>query len=500
MRCLFRQLLAAILSFVLAAPMCASTYDAVGNRKQITSTLAPVPAGLWNYDANDRFTAGDTYDDNGNTVISGGIANGYDFENHLIQKAGVSIVYDGDGNRVQKTVAGVTTKYLVDTQNPTGYAQVLFETITGNTTQPFDSARTYVYGLELISKYRQFVANNQGQTQISYYVYDGHGSVRALTSTTGAVTDTYDYDAFGNLIHSTGTTPNNYLFAGEQFDPDLNLYYNRARYLNVSTGRFWSMDSFEGALSDPLSLHKYVYCFGDGPDCIDRSGHDGDLASAALYEGASITIQSAAALNYIRVLGAVASLTVGYVSAPYINDAFEKYKDRFVPYEYVVAQGLVQFLYHFRKWQQDPDFNRQGNHNVKFGLPTGSTASPVVTLASVSVPIPGTSFKFSFDVYEGGGPGRVFQIEYGIGGNATLGRGYFIFRLDYLDFQSFPHLMDRTLDMAMARRVRHQLTSTMNHCDLEANETKSRKLDQFRQLRHAGDPLYAFCWRGRNSA
>ena len=39
---------------------------------------------------------------------------------------------------------------------------------------------------------------------------------------------TYDYDAFGNLIHQTGTMPNNYLFAGEQFDPDLNLYYNRA--------------------------------------------------------------------------------------------------------------------------------------------------------------------------------------------------------------------------------------------------------------------------------
>jgi hypothetical protein len=50
-------------------------YDAVGNRKQITSTLAPVPAGLWNYDANDRFTAGDTYDADGNTVSSGGIAN-----------------------------------------------------------------------------------------------------------------------------------------------------------------------------------------------------------------------------------------------------------------------------------------------------------------------------------------------------------------------------------------------------------------------------------------
>jgi len=253
MRCLLRQVLAAILSFALGFSNLAS--NPVGNRKQITSTLVPVPAGLWNYDANDRFTAGDSYDANGNTVSSGGIANVYDFENHLIQKAGVNIVYDGRGsgfvltnpelkisNRVQKTVAGVTTKYLVDTQNPTGYAQVVFETLTGNTTQPFDSARTYVYGLELISKYRQFVANNQGQTQISYYVYDGHGSVRALTSPTGVVTDTYDYDAFGNLIHQTGSTPNNYLFAGEQFDPDLGLYYNRARYLNVTTARFWAMD------------------------------------------------------------------------------------------------------------------------------------------------------------------------------------------------------------------------------------------------------------------
>jgi hypothetical protein len=40
------------------------------------------------------------------------------------------------------------------------------------------------------------------------------------------------YDAFGNLIHSSTTlstpTLNNYLFAGERYDPDLNLYYNRA--------------------------------------------------------------------------------------------------------------------------------------------------------------------------------------------------------------------------------------------------------------------------------
>jgi YD repeat-containing protein len=64
---------------------------------------------------------------------------------------------------------------------------------------------------------------------------DGHGSTRGLTDPTGNVTDTYDYDAFGNLIHSTGTTPNEFLFASEQYDTDLHLYYNRARYLNASS-------------------------------------------------------------------------------------------------------------------------------------------------------------------------------------------------------------------------------------------------------------------------
>ena len=95
-------------------------------------------------------------------------------------------------------------------------------------------------------------------------------------------TDTYDYDAFGNLIHQTGTTPNNYLFAGEQFDPDLGLYYNRARYLNVTTGRFWIMDTLEGTEFDPASLHKYLYVDNDPVNMGDSSGHQppGGVAEA----------------------------------------------------------------------------------------------------------------------------------------------------------------------------------------------------------------------------
>jgi YD repeat-containing protein len=45
--------------------------------------------------------------------------------------------------------------------------------------------------------------------------YDGMGAVRQLTNPAGVITDKYDYDAFGNLINSTGTTPNNYRYRAE---------------------------------------------------------------------------------------------------------------------------------------------------------------------------------------------------------------------------------------------------------------------------------------------
>ena len=51
-------------------------------------------------------------------------------------------VYDGEGNRVSETAGGVTTKYLVDTLNPTHLPQVLDETVNGSVT------RTYAHGLQ----------------------------------------------------------------------------------------------------------------------------------------------------------------------------------------------------------------------------------------------------------------------------------------------------------------------------------------------------------------
>ncbi len=57
----------------------------------------------------------------------------------------MNLLYDGDGNRVSKTVAGTKTLYRVDTLNPTGYAQIIAE--EAQNTAP---TVPYVYGLERI--------------------------------------------------------------------------------------------------------------------------------------------------------------------------------------------------------------------------------------------------------------------------------------------------------------------------------------------------------------
>jgi hypothetical protein len=172
-------------------------YDAAGNRQTMTSTLNAVPGGTFSYDANDQLTT-DIYDANGNTKSAAGIVNSYDFEDRMTAHGAVNITYDGDGNRVSETVGGTTTKFLVDDHNPTGLPQVLDELVNGSVT------RTYAYGLQRISENQQI----SGTWTPSFYGYDGHGNVRFLTNSAGAITDTYTYDAFGMQIARTGTTPN----------------------------------------------------------------------------------------------------------------------------------------------------------------------------------------------------------------------------------------------------------------------------------------------------
>ena len=259
--------------------------DPVGNRLSRTSTVAGLASQSFGYDASDRVN-GDTYDANGNTTTapvsqppgSAGAApepirgtDSYDSQDRLTSRAGVGgavqVLYNGDGHKVQESVTqyGITTvtTYLVDELNPTGYAQVVEEKTNGVLT------RVYTYGHDLLSQ-DALVGNDW---HLSYYGYDGHGSVRFLTNELGLATDTYDYDAFGTLLAIGGTSPNRYLYTGEQYDNALGLYYLRARYMSAASGRFWNADSYEGSNGDPANLHRYLYCANDPVNWIDPSGY-----------------------------------------------------------------------------------------------------------------------------------------------------------------------------------------------------------------------------------
>ena len=308
------------------------SYDAVGNRTNRTSTLSGIVATNNVYDANDWLTntvaAAPYYDANGNTRTNGTTYFGYDWANRLTSQTNVSavvnIVYDADGNRVKK-VASTTTIYLVAMVNPTGWPQVVEEsTVTGGVT---NLAKVYTHGLALISQ-------RLPGTSTNVYGFDGHGSTRFLLNPAGAITDTDMYDAYGSLVNSTGTTANNYLYAGEQNDPDLGLFYLRARYYNPGAGRFWTMDSDEGDQTDSLSLHKYLYCEANPLNMVDRSGHDGDLETLEVVESAEADFDTAAlpglragpafALNKIEQGIATAAITylLAEDSDPRFNDAF----------------------------------------------------------------------------------------------------------------------------------------------------------------------------------
>jgi len=208
----------------------------------------------------------------------------------------ISMTYDAFGNRVSKTVTNTsgttTTQYLVDDLNPTGYPQVVDELVG-----PIGSAavqRTYTYGLQRISQ-DQYISN---AWLLSYYQYDGGGSVRQLTNSVGAVTDSYEYDAFGNSFTKQGTTPNNYLYRGEQYDSDLGLYYLRARYYNTMTGRFVSRDPENGVPNTPKTLHKYAYAGGDPINAADPTGHETLTKYAAIV---AITATTSAAVACVGI-------------------------------------------------------------------------------------------------------------------------------------------------------------------------------------------------------
>ncbi len=238
-----------------------------------------------------------TYDDNGNLLSEQGEDRTrtytYDAGNRLVTATSTegtnvtieSYAYDYEGNRISKQVNEEDkVYYLNDTAGE--LSQVSLE-LNKQPDDTYSVKKYHTRGLELLNT---DIVTTSG-TEKRYYVQDGHGSVTALVNEDTAVTDTYVYDAYGILLKKTGDTDNDYLYTGEQYNENTQLYYLRARYMSPETGRFSTMDSYAGALDNPVSLHKYLYANANPVMNTDPTGYF-SLMDTTIAQGIQSTIDS----------------------------------------------------------------------------------------------------------------------------------------------------------------------------------------------------------------
>ena len=155
-----------------------------------------------------------------------------------------TLVYNGDGARVQKQDSSGTTKHVWDGLN------ILLETDGSNLVQVVYTLEPAIYG-NLVSQLRAGVN--------SFYLFDVLGSTRNLAGNTGVITATYLYDAWGNVLQSTSSA-SSFQYKGQQgyyFDPDLATCYVRSRILDTASGRFISRDPL-GLRGGGINLYGYV--------------------------------------------------------------------------------------------------------------------------------------------------------------------------------------------------------------------------------------------------
>ena len=220
-----------------------------------------------------------TADEIGNLLSDGTWAYTWQHGHQLagMSKTGTSIAYgyDSDGKRITKTVNGTTYNYhyLGD--------QLVELTWGGNKLH--------------------FTYDSTGPLSVNYngteyfYVKNAQGDVTGLVSTSGTRVVTYTYDAWGNLLTTTGSMAttlgeqNPLRYRGYVYDTETGLYYLQSRYYNPTWGRFINADDTALLLSSPGKAHwdknVFAYCDNNPLNRVDEDGECWDIIIGGIVGG-----------------------------------------------------------------------------------------------------------------------------------------------------------------------------------------------------------------------
>lgn len=227
------------------------SYDVGGNIQSVTKNGAVTGTFAYGGANHDRLSSFNgkavTYDANGNPLSYDGYTYSWQRGSQLSGISGngktVSYVYDSQGRRVQKTVDGITTTYVYS-------GDMLISQSDGTNTLGFayDSQ-----GMAIGFKYGG---------NYYYYMRDLLGNVTAVADADGNLVAEYSYDAYGNLLSSSGALANinPIRYRGYYYDSETSFYYLKTRYYNPQWRRFINADSLFIAGDIITGCNMYAYC------------------------------------------------------------------------------------------------------------------------------------------------------------------------------------------------------------------------------------------------
>jgi len=233
-------------------------YDPTGNRTAVTSTGSSPGVGSYTTNALNQYSAaaGDVllYDTKGNLTTQGFSASySYDSKNRLLGATKgsntMAVTYDYRNRPVSRSINGTATYFIYD-----GWSLIGEYNVSGALLQK------YIHGVnidEILAKI--------DSTGTVFYHQDGLGSTVALTNSSGALAESYQYDVFGKVIISDNSgSPiansaysNRFMFTGREWIAEVGLYDYRNRVYSADLGRFIQTDPIRFDAGD-VNLYRYV--------------------------------------------------------------------------------------------------------------------------------------------------------------------------------------------------------------------------------------------------
>jgi RHS repeat-associated protein len=338
------------------------SYDSLGNRLTYNGVASSYDNSGQRIQDDGKYTY--VFDLNGNIIYKSNKQNGisYTFEYSALNQVKKAVItssplngevlktifykYDPLGRRISRHVVENTgqyssqmRKYYYDGSHIIAELDGSNNLLASYTHSPL--AADDILGAKLTSD--AVTAGLSSAQGYVYYLKDHLGSVNEVVNANGSIIQKMEYGAFGQLrsvknssneevSFESAPVRTSFTYTGREFEPELGMYYYRARYYDPSTGRFLQSDPNAGYLTQPITtINKYIYAinnpilFSDpsGRDIWDDIGRGLSIVAAAVvavYAGAAVsaflglsgTLTGALAGAFTGALAGGATAAIGY--------------------------------------------------------------------------------------------------------------------------------------------------------------------------------------------